>query len=294
MTEPRDGGDNSLVFLDPVMRDGFTNMPNAILTAKGLSLGAKVIYCLLHMFAWQSRNCWPGQDRLAEAAGCSKNAVGNYLRELRDYGLIYWQRRGLKKSNVYFIERLENVEALKDPESQKTGFKNHKFCDSRNTEFVTQETQNLVTEKDSCEKDSCEYRESKDSPGKARGHPQGNHVDTPALTSDQHLTQLGLAKGYETELARVYEYHTGNRFTAEDVPHLRKVLKICQPSMVAKGIARKADSAERVKSFAFFVPIAEAGAFGRRGRKTTRSQRDTKTEHPYAKEIALIKGLYLT
>ncbi|WP_353928672.1 helix-turn-helix domain-containing protein [Desulfofundulus kuznetsovii] len=62
---------------------------------------AKCIYMLLLMYTWQDGECWPCQARVAEAANCSVNTVEKYLKELQDYGLISWKRRGLGWPNVY-------------------------------------------------------------------------------------------------------------------------------------------------------------------------------------------------
>lgn len=113
--------EKTLVILDPALRGGFTALPNAVLAAPWLSPGAKVLYGLLLMYAWQNNECWPGQETLATAMGCHLNSLQKYLKELRAVGLISWKRQGLNKPNLYFIQRLEVVEALKTPDSQKSG-----------------------------------------------------------------------------------------------------------------------------------------------------------------------------
>lgn len=86
--------EKTLIIQDPVLKKGFTATPNIVLTAPGLSLGAKAIYAILLMFAWQEDECWPGQEKLAEAAGCTDRTIHRYLDELRDYGLISWVQQG--------------------------------------------------------------------------------------------------------------------------------------------------------------------------------------------------------
>lgn len=105
--------EKTLVILDPVLKKGFTSVPNLILTAQGLSLPAKSIYAILLMFAWQEDECFPGQERLAEAAGCTDRTIRKYLDELREFGLISWIQRGLNQTNVYYIHDTSKIQRLK-------------------------------------------------------------------------------------------------------------------------------------------------------------------------------------
>lgn len=109
--------EKTLIIQDPVLKRNFTTVPNVVLTAPGLSLAAKALYAILLMFAWQNNECWPGQDKLAEAAGCSDRTVRKYLDELRDYGLISWTQRGLNQTNIYYIHDLAKVGNLKTLEA---------------------------------------------------------------------------------------------------------------------------------------------------------------------------------
>ncbi len=119
--------EKTLVILDPVLRRGFTSIPNCVLFAPDLSMAAKCLYTILLSFAWQEDECWPGQDRLAGAAGCHVNTVEKYLKELRDYGLISWKRRGLNRPNIYFVHNLADVEKLRFHESKEDA------CRGKNT-----------------------------------------------------------------------------------------------------------------------------------------------------------------
>jgi len=106
--------EKTLVILDPTLRRGFTSMPNNVLFAPDLSMAAKCLYAILLSFAWQEDECYPGQERLAQACGCHVNTVKKYLKELRDYKLISWKRQGLNRPNIYYIHNLSDVEKLKD------------------------------------------------------------------------------------------------------------------------------------------------------------------------------------
>ena len=89
--------------LDPVVRDGFTQVPNFILKKPDLSVGAKMAYAMFLSYAWHNDSCFPGQDRLAEDMGLSRSRVSEFVSELNRAGLVTIQRRGLGKTNVYTI-----------------------------------------------------------------------------------------------------------------------------------------------------------------------------------------------
>ena len=79
--EPRHIGDVlrerniELATNDPVVRGGFTQVPNFILKNGGLSLGAKVTYSMFLHYAWHNHSCFPGQERLAADMGMSQSRV---------------------------------------------------------------------------------------------------------------------------------------------------------------------------------------------------------------------------
>ena len=88
---------------DPVVRGGFTQVPNFILRDPNLSLGAKVTYSMFLSYAWHNDSCFPGQEKLATDMGMSRSRVAEFISELKAAGLITIKRRGLGKTNVYTI-----------------------------------------------------------------------------------------------------------------------------------------------------------------------------------------------
>jgi len=109
---PRCGADltvneKTLVIRDKSLQSGFSQVPNVILRTPYLSSNAKCVYALLLSYAWQSHECFPGQDTLASHMGCTRQTVSSTLHELRTAKLISWKRRGLGKVNIYYIEPLE-------------------------------------------------------------------------------------------------------------------------------------------------------------------------------------------
>ena len=88
---------------NPVLRGGFTQVPNFILKDSTLSVGSKVAYAMFLSYAWHNDSCFPGQDRLAEDMGMTRPRVTQLIAELEAAGLVSIQRRGQGKTNLYTI-----------------------------------------------------------------------------------------------------------------------------------------------------------------------------------------------
>lgn len=89
---------------DPVVRGGFTQVPNFILKNAEISLGARVTYSMFLHYSWHNDSCFPGQDRLATDMGMSQSRVSEFIKELEAAGLIEITRRGQGKTNLYKIK----------------------------------------------------------------------------------------------------------------------------------------------------------------------------------------------
>jgi hypothetical protein len=89
---------------DPIVRGGFTQVPNFILKNAELSLGAKVTYAMFLHYAWHNDSCFPGQERLAGDMGMSQSRVSEFIKELESANLIEITRRGQGKTNLYKIK----------------------------------------------------------------------------------------------------------------------------------------------------------------------------------------------
>ena len=92
-----------LATTDPVVRGGFTQVPNFILRDNSLGIGAKVTYAMFLHYSWHNDRCFPGQDRLAEHLGMSTSRVNEYVKELETAGLIEITRRGQGRTNLYKV-----------------------------------------------------------------------------------------------------------------------------------------------------------------------------------------------
>jgi hypothetical protein len=95
--------ESTIVVLNEALKHGFTQLPRFILKDKRLSFGARLTYAVLLSYAWQERSCFPGQDRIAVDLGVTRRAVSKYLVELKNHKYVNWMRRGMGKTNIYYI-----------------------------------------------------------------------------------------------------------------------------------------------------------------------------------------------
>ncbi|MCA9386174.1 helix-turn-helix domain-containing protein [Candidatus Dojkabacteria bacterium] len=100
---------SKIEILDTTLKGGFSAMPRVVLRCSKLTMSAKTVYGLLLDYAWQDGECFPGQERLANDCGVHRNTIQKYLVELKEFGLITWKRRGLNKSNMYYILSIQDV-----------------------------------------------------------------------------------------------------------------------------------------------------------------------------------------
>jgi uncharacterized phage protein (TIGR02220 family) len=102
-----------LRFRDRMMGAGFAPQPRVILRSPKVSMQAKQLYNQLMDYAWHGE-AFPGRNRLAAENGVHVNSIDNYLRELKNFGLITIERRGKKLTNLYIIETIteELIEKL--------------------------------------------------------------------------------------------------------------------------------------------------------------------------------------
>lgn len=97
---------------DPVVAEGFTQVPNFILKSSKLSAGAKLVYSLLLSYAWHNDSCFPGQERLSSDCGKTQSWVSKRMTELEKEGFLEIQRRGQGRTNIYILSY--KVTAKKD------------------------------------------------------------------------------------------------------------------------------------------------------------------------------------
>ena len=92
---------------------GFFQAPNAVQDDPMLSITAKAVYYHLLKYMWKKDWCWPSQERMAKEIGISRRTVIRACKELYERCYIEVWRRGLGKTNMYFINPLTFVASLK-------------------------------------------------------------------------------------------------------------------------------------------------------------------------------------
>ena len=88
---------------DPVVADGFTQVPNFILKNALLTVGEKITFAMFLSYAWHNNQVFPGQERLANDIGVTRMSVNTFIKGLEKKGFLTIQRRGLGKTNIYTL-----------------------------------------------------------------------------------------------------------------------------------------------------------------------------------------------
>ncbi len=95
--------EKTLVILEKTFKDGFGVVPFSILKNPKIPSYLKAVYILLLSYAWYDAECFPGQQRLGNELGLTIVAINRQLKELKKLGLLDWKRRGLGKTNIYYL-----------------------------------------------------------------------------------------------------------------------------------------------------------------------------------------------
>jgi len=92
-----------VIIQSEMLRAGFAAMPYLVMRDKTLSIGARMTYAFLLMYAWQEGSCFAGQEKLAEDMGVSRAQIQRYIYELRDTNYIEVERKDKRYNNTYVI-----------------------------------------------------------------------------------------------------------------------------------------------------------------------------------------------
>jgi biotin operon repressor len=88
---------------DPVVADGFTQVPNFILKNDALTVGEKITFAMFLSYAWNNDKVFPGQERLASDIGVTRQSVSTFIKGLEKKGFLTIKRRGLGQTNIYTL-----------------------------------------------------------------------------------------------------------------------------------------------------------------------------------------------
>ena len=92
-----------IVVENEMLRAGFAAFPYLVLRDVRLSVGARLAYAVLLMYAWQEGSCFPGQERMASDMGVSSRHLRRFLTELRDLRYISWRKVLPGGTNTYVL-----------------------------------------------------------------------------------------------------------------------------------------------------------------------------------------------
>jgi biotin operon repressor len=106
---------------DPVVADGFTQVPNFILKNDALTVGEKITFAMFLTYAWNNDKVFPGQERLAKDIGVTRRSVNTFIKGLEKKGFLTIQRRGLGKTNIYTLKyRVQQNKSLAQKQRSRT------------------------------------------------------------------------------------------------------------------------------------------------------------------------------
>jgi hypothetical protein len=92
-----------IVVENELLRAGFAAFPYLIMRDMNLSVGARLTYAFLLMYAWQEGSCFTKQASLAETMGVSTRHLQRYLYELREADYIRITREDRRFNNTYIL-----------------------------------------------------------------------------------------------------------------------------------------------------------------------------------------------
>jgi hypothetical protein len=101
------------------LANGFTQMPNQVRTDPTLRSSEKNVYEHLLSYMWKREWCWPSQARIAQELGISRRTVIRACEVLYNRCYIEKWRRGLGRTNVYFVNPLAFVQSFKKADRGK-------------------------------------------------------------------------------------------------------------------------------------------------------------------------------
>lgn len=94
---------DQIIIQNQMLKAGFASLPYMVMRDTGLSLGARLTYAFLLMYAWQEGSTFAGQVKMAADMGISERHLRRYLTELKDQGYIAIERQDKRYNNTYVL-----------------------------------------------------------------------------------------------------------------------------------------------------------------------------------------------
>ena len=92
-----------IVIENEMLRAGFAAFPYVVLRDVRLSVGARLAYAVLLMYAWQEGSCFASQQKMAADIGMSDRHLRRFIAELKATGYIRAERQDMRFNNTYVI-----------------------------------------------------------------------------------------------------------------------------------------------------------------------------------------------
>ena len=94
---------DQIIVENEMMRAGFAALPYRVMRDQTLTIGARLTFAFLLMYAWQEGSTFAGQEKMAKDMGVSARQLQRYLYELRDTDYIKIERKDKRYNNTYII-----------------------------------------------------------------------------------------------------------------------------------------------------------------------------------------------
>jgi biotin operon repressor len=92
-----------VVIENQLLRAGFAAFPYLVMRDTQLSLGARLTYAFLLMYAWQEGSCFASQQKMAADMGMSDRHLRRFIAELKASGYIRVEREDMRFNNTYVL-----------------------------------------------------------------------------------------------------------------------------------------------------------------------------------------------
>ena len=109
-----------IIVENEMLRAGFAAFPYLLMRDRNLSIGARLTYAFLLMYAWQEGSCFTKQASIAETMGVSSRQLQRYLYELREANYIRITRQDKRFNNTYILLDKKPTKLRKRPEYRRS------------------------------------------------------------------------------------------------------------------------------------------------------------------------------
>lgn len=111
---------DQIVIQNQMFKAGFASLPYMVMRDTTLSLGARMTYAFLLMYAWQEGSTFAGQAKMAADMGVSERHLRRFLTELKDHGYIAIERQDKRYNNTYTLLDKPLTKLKAKPKSPKS------------------------------------------------------------------------------------------------------------------------------------------------------------------------------